>query len=139
MNKSEFRFSWFFCLLDTCLKTVVMHVTIFLLCLLAIDRYISIVWNGFTSRRKYHFVILLIWSSSVLISVPNFVWLQYSEERKQCYIDWDLGKGVNVQDDFNLSLTATGRDQVEDLLRQKSILDWKHKDISQSSNYLGSR
>ena len=38
----------------------VMHVTIFLLCLLAIDRYISIVWNGFgqnNSRKGIYWTI----------------------------------------------------------------------------------
>ena len=59
LDYGHFSLPRIFCYFESCVKVIVMHVTVFLLCLLAIDRYISIVWNGLTqgnSRQKYHVI-----------------------------------------------------------------------------------
>ena len=76
-----------------------MHMTIFLLTLLAVDRYIQIVWNGLQqakSHTKYRIVVGLLWVLSLCVCIPSFKWFNYDSERNVCYISWGEEKEENV-------------------------------------------
>ena len=65
LNDNAFRFGKNICLSDVALKTTVMHLTVFLLCMMAFDRYIKIGYNSFiikSSKKKYMAITAFLWA-----------------------------------------------------------------------------
>ena len=78
--------------MEVCLKTAAMHMTIFLLTLLAVDRYISIVWNGLRrsrSIRNYRLIVICLWVLSIIVCIPTIRWFKYDQAKNLCYVSWE--------------------------------------------------
>jgi hypothetical protein len=115
-----------------------MHLTVFLLCMMAFDRYIKIGYNSFvikTSKKKYMAIAAFLWLLSFAFAIPNISLFEYNKNRQSCNVDWSSGSlESRIEDSLAaLKLTESDLSQLEDTLKRNcSTMEMEECDFSDS-------